>query len=197
MIPLVLIGRGGHALACLDVIQTLSQFNVIGYVDADETNTGDWEGLPFLGSDKDLAEIVKKCQNFFLGIGQIKNSDVRIQLVNKLRQLNAHFPVVISPKAYVSSRSKIAEGTIVMHGSHVGPGASIGAFNILNTKSLLEHGSMTGDFVHISTSAVVNGDSKVGSHSFIGSNAVLCHGIDVPERAFIQAGQFVGKKYAW
>ncbi len=84
-----------------------------------------------------------------------------------------------------------------MHGAHVGPGTYIGSFNILNTRSLIEHGVKTEDFVHVSTAAVVNGDVSVGHDSFVGSNSVLCHGIKVPAEAFVQAGAFIGRKHVW
>jgi sugar O-acyltransferase (sialic acid O-acetyltransferase NeuD family) len=197
MTPIILLGKGGHALACLDVLQTIQKLNVIGYVDSVGSEGGEWEGLPYLGTDEDLPELIKKCPQVLLGIGQIKNPDLRRKLVQKLRTMNAIFPVVISPKAHVAKGSKIAEGTIVMHGAHVGPGSSIGSFNILNTQSLIEHGSNTGEFVHISTASVVNGDVKIGSNTFIGSNSVLCHGIEVPENSFVQAGEYIGNKYAW
>lgn len=195
MTPLILIGNGGHALACLDVIATTGKFKLLGYVA--EENAGSWNGLPCLGQDKDLPTLMKECPNVFLGIGQIKNPDLRKTLVAKLKSLGAVFPVIISPKAHVSTLSHIAEGTIVMHGAHVGPGAMIGAYNILNTRSLIEHGSRTGDFVHVSTAAVVNGDVTIGHEVFVGSNSVLCHGINIPDRAFVQAGQFIGRKHAW
>ncbi len=197
MTPIILIGKGGHALACLDVLQTNKNFQVMGYVDAVGSTGGYWEGLPFLGTDAELPTILKQCSNVFIGIGQVKHSEVRRKTVQQLRLLNATFPTVVSPTAHVALGAKIAEGTIVMHGAHVGPGSNIGAFNILNTRSLIEHGASTGEFVHVSTAAVVNGDVKIGKNVFVGSNSVLCHGIEVPDDAFIQAGDFIGRKHAW
>ncbi len=197
MKTIIMIGRGGHALSCLDVIRNTGQFNVIGYVDSPDSVGGDWEGLKFLGTDLDLSKIVKDCPDFFIGIGQIESSSLRKKIVNKLRDLGGNFPVVISPKAHIAFGAKIKEGTIVMHGSHVGPGADIGAFNILNTRSLIEHGVKTEEFVHVSTAAVVNGDVTISNECFIGSNSVLCHGIKLPPGAFVQAGAFIGRKHVW
>ena len=197
MTPIILIGKGGHALACLDVLQINKNFQVIGYVDSIGSLGGDWEGIPFLGTDAELPTILQKCSNVFIAIGQVKHSEVRRKAVQQLRLLNATFPAVISPKAHVAFGARIAEGTIVMHGAHIGPGTNIGAFNILNTRSLIEHGAITGEFVHVSTAAVVNGDVKIGDNVFIGSNSVLCHGIEIPDNSFVQAGEFIGRKHAW
>ena len=197
MKSIVMIGRGGHALSCLDVIRSTRQFKVVGYVDSPGSTGGEWEGLQFLGTDLDLPKIVKECPDFFIGVGQIESSALRNKIVSSLRELGASFPVIISPKAHVAEGVKIKEGTIVMHGSHVGPGADIGSFNILNTRSLIEHGVKTEEFVHVSTAAVVNGDVTISKECFIGSNSVLCHGIKLPPGSFVQAGAFIGRKHVW
>ncbi len=191
-----MLGRGGHALSCLDIIKSTKQFEVVGYVDNTEEKDA-WYGIPFLGTDNDLSALVKKCPNFFLGIGQIQNSKIRQALVLKLRALNAVFPVIISPNAHIGMGAEIAEGSILMNGVHLGPASVVGEFGILNTHSIVEHGVKLGAFVHVSTAAVVNGDVQVGEGSFIGSNSVLCHGIKVPEDSFVQAGAFIGRKHVW
>ncbi len=195
MIPLVLIGRGGHSLACLDVILSSGKFEVVGFIDKEFS--GDWEGLPQLGTDDDLENLCKKFQYFFIGIGQIKDSMIRRNIVSRLRGLNAQFPSIVSPKAHVGIGAEIGEGSIIMHGSHLGPKTKIGSFNILNTNSVVEHGVQTGDFVHVSTSAVVNGDVLIGNDVFIGSNSVIRHQLTIPQKAFIQAGVFIGGKHVW
>jgi sugar O-acyltransferase (sialic acid O-acetyltransferase NeuD family) len=197
MKDLIIMGKGGHALSCLDVIKSTNQYNVIGYVDV-AGNMGDtWFGLPFLGTDSELPELVKKCSNFFLAIGQIKNSDLRKKTVSLLKKLDANFPVIVSPKSHIGFESQIGEGSIVMHGAHVGPGAIIGEFGILNTHCLIEHGVKVGSFVHVSTGTVVNGDVEIGNEVFLGSNSVVCHGMKIPDLAFVQAGEFIGRKHVW
>lgn len=197
MKEIILIGRGGHALSCLDVIRSLATFKVIGYVDAPGSVGGVWEGIPFLGTDDDLPKLIKKSSLVVLGLGHVKSSDLRRSLVKKLKELGADFPTVVSPRAYVSPTAHIGMGTIVMHDAYVGPNAFVGEFNILNTKSLIEHGARIGDFVHVATAAVVNGDVKVSNDVFLGSSSVTCQGIEIPNKAFVQAGQFIGRKHVW
>lgn len=197
MKEIILIGRGGHALSCLDVIRSLTNFKVIGHVDAPGSAGGVWEGVPFLGTDDDLPKLIKKSTSVVIGIGQVKNSDLRRTLVNKLKDLGADFPIVVSPRAYIAPTAHVGVGTIVMHDAYVGPNAVVGEFSILNTKSLVEHGASIGDFVHVATAAVVNGDVKVSNDVFLGSNSVTCQGIEIPNKAFVQAGQFIGRKHVW
>lgn len=195
MTSMIIVGCGGHALSCLDVILHSNKYRAVGYVDVE--NRGNWEGLSYWGTDADADRILKECKNIFIGVGQIKNSKLRRNLAEKWKSLGAEFPTVISSKAYVASTAVISPGSIVMHGAHIGPRAKIGEFNILNTHSIIEHGAKTGDFVHVSTGAIVNGDVQIGDNCFIGSQSVLCQGIDVPSGSFVQAAHFIGNKHVW
>lgn len=196
MQDLIMIGGGGHALSCLDVILSTGKFSILGYVDS--INQGNpWNDVPYLGDDSSLPSLLEKCPNVFISVGQIKSVDIRRKIVQSLRSTRAQFPAIIAPTAYVSPLATIGKGTIVMQGAHVGPGAIVGDHSILNTKSLIEHGARIGNFVHVSTAAVVNGDVTVEDGSFIGSNSVLCQGITLPSGAFVQAGEFIGKKHVW
>ena len=71
--------------------------------------------------------------------------------LNEFKKLNFKFPVIISPKSYISKNSKILEGTIIHHNVIVNFGAFIGCNNIINTSSIIEHGVKIGDNCHIST----------------------------------------------
>lgn len=187
---IVMIGSGGHALSCLDVINASHEYTCAGYVDIKESSDAQWKTVPYLGDDSSYPKLIKEFQFFCLGVGQIESPNSRERIAKLVLQAGGKFPVIIAPTAYVSATARLAEGTVVMHGSHVGPAAMIGRFNILNTKSLLEHGVKTADFVHVSTGAVVNGDVQVGEGSFIGSNAVVRQSLIVPSRTFVQAGKF-------
>lgn len=187
---IVLVGGGGHCTSCIDVLEVHGEFEILGIVDTKEKVGSSLLGYPYIGIDDDLAEIAKQTRYFLLTVGQIKSSETRRRLVNKLEDLGALFPTIISPLAHVSKHAKIAEGTIVMHQAIVNANAKIGKFNILNTKCLLEHDSSTGDFCHISTGAIVNGSTQIGEDSFIGSQAVIFDQKIVPPESIVHAGTF-------
>ena len=43
-----------------------------------------------------------------------------------------------------------------MHGAHIGPNVKIGRNCIINTFANIEHGSIIGNYCHISTRATIN-----------------------------------------
>ena len=190
---IILISGGGHCRSCIDVIEQEDRFTIAGIVDMPEKKQYNVLGYPVIGSDADLAELIKSFPNVLITLGHIKSPNRRMKLFNDLMQMGAHFPVIQSPMAYVSPRAQIAEGTIVMHHALINAGARVGRNCIINTKALVEHDAIIEDHCHISTGAVVNGGVKIGRGSFFGSGAVSKEYTSIPSNSFIKANSLVPK----
>lgn len=185
---IILIGAGGHCRSCIDVIEQLGEYKILGLIDSNIKVGESVLGYKILGTDENIKDFIKECPNFLVTIGQIKSSVPRVNVFESVKKLGGNFPVIISPRAYVSPHAKIGEGTIVMHDALVNTGAVIGNNCILNTKSLCEHDVVVHDHCHISTGAILNGDCLVGAKSFIGSNSVLKQGSKIEEGTIVPYG---------
>ena len=190
---IILIGGGGHCKSCIDVIEQEGRFTIAGIVDMPEKKQHNVLGHPVIGSDADLAELIKTFRNVLITLGQIKSPARRIELFNDLMRMGARFPVIQSPLAYVSPHAQVAEGTIVMHHALINAGARVGRNCIINTKALVEHDAAVEDHCHISTGAVVNGGVTIGSGSFFGSGAVSKEYTSIPANSFIKANSLIPK----
>ncbi len=193
---IILFGGGGHCRSCIDVIEMSEAFIIAGIVEPPGSKkTESIFGYPIIGDDADL-EILKEQYDYALiTVGQIGSSNIRRQIFKRLKQAGFILPVIVSPLAHVSKYAVLNEGTIVMHQAIVNANAYIGKNCILNTKSLIEHDVKIGDHTHISTAAVVNGEAVIGSGSFIGSNAIVVHGVDLPGNCFFKANTLIaGRK---
>jgi sugar O-acyltransferase (sialic acid O-acetyltransferase NeuD family) len=187
MDELILVGGGGHCVSCIDVIETSTDFKIIGIIDIPEKVGLKVLDYEVIGTDQDLQEMVKRYKYFLITIGQIRDPKPRISLFRKLTEMKANFPVIISSNAYVSKHAQIGGGTIVMHGAVVNARSNIGSNCIVNSLSLIEHDAFIADHCHIATSAVINGGVTVGQGSFIGSGAITKQYITIPEFSFIRA----------
>jgi len=190
---IILVGGGGHCKACIDVIEQEGRFTIAGIVDIPEKKQHNVLGYPVIGSDADLAKLIKISPNVLITLGQIKSPNRRMELFNDLKQMGAHFPVIQSPLAYVSPRAQVAEGTIVMHHALVNAGARVGRNCIINTKALVEHDAVIEDHCHIATGAIINGGTVVQSGSFVGSNAVSKEYVEIGKNAVIGCGAKITK----
>lgn len=180
---LILIGGGGHAKACIDVIQSLDEYNIIGYIDIKETIDSKYK-IPYLGDDTCIKNYLKEA-SFLITVGQIKSANIRIKLFDYLKSINADIATIVSKNAIVSSHARIGKGSILMHSVIVQSDVSIGENCIINDRALLEHDVVVGDHCHISTGAIINGNVTIGSSTFIGSSAVVKNGITIGDSVVI------------
>ncbi len=185
---LILVGGGGHAIACLDVIENIASFNILGYLDVAPTKID----LPYLGNDNEAIKYINQSL-FIICIGQIKSPLPRINAFKYLKSLNAKFATIISPLAYVSKKAEIGEGTIIMHGATVQANVVIGENCIINNRVLIDHCSIVGNNCHISTNVIINGDICIGDNIFIGSGSIIKNGISIGSDSVIGLGSKVLK----
>lgn len=190
---IILIGGGGHCKSCIDIIEEENNFKIAGIIDIKDKIGQNILGYPIVGSDENLEGLTKLYKYYFITIGQIKSPEKRINLFESIRKLGGKFPVMVSPRAYISKHAKIGEGTIIMHNAVVNVGAKIGKNCIINTGSIIEHDVIIEDHCHISTGATVNGGTVVRNGSFLGSNAVTKEYVVIKENSFIKANTLVKK----
>jgi sugar O-acyltransferase (sialic acid O-acetyltransferase NeuD family) len=188
---LILIGAGGHAQACIDVIEQQGQFDIAGLVGTDAERDTRLCGYPVIGVDADLPALAARYRYALITVGQIDSPALRMRLFARVKALGMQGARVVAPSAYVSRHALIGEGSIVMHGAIVNAGAAVGANCIINSRALVEHGAVVGDDCHIATGAILNGNVRVGAGSFVGSGSVVREGILLGKQCIIGMGQSV------
>lgn len=191
----LLIGAGGHALSCIDVIEQTGKYRIAGLIGLPEQVGQNIGGYKIIASDDKLNQCRDLADHALVTVGQIKSPKLRMKLCSALNSAGFSSPTVVSPNAYVSPRAKIGRGTIVMHGAIVNAGAVVGDNCIINSCSLIEHGSYVGDYCHIATMVVINGDCQIGRGTFVGSGSVLMETVSLGERCVVGMGSVVRCNY--
>jgi sugar O-acyltransferase (sialic acid O-acetyltransferase NeuD family) len=188
---ILLVGAGGHARACIDVIERDGRFAVGGLVGLPHEVGSRILGFPVLGTDSELPAFAQDYTHALVSMGQIKTPEPRMRLFGLLEQNGYTLPVIVSPGAYVSRHATLGAGTIVMHGATVNAGAVVGRNCIINSHSLVEHDAVIADHCHIATAAAINSGVHIGSGTFIGSNSSVRQLANIGERCVIGMGQRV------
>jgi sugar O-acyltransferase (sialic acid O-acetyltransferase NeuD family) len=185
---LILIGAGGHAHACIDVIEQHGCYQIAGLVGKPAEMHMQYFGCAVIATDDDLPELVKTYRYALITVGQTLTADCRLRLYELATTLGFQLPVIIAPTALVSRNATVGNGTIVMHSAIVNAGANVGSNCIVNTRALIEHDAHVADHCHISTGTILNGNVRVGAGSFVGSGTVIKQGVTVGARCVVGMG---------
>jgi sugar O-acyltransferase (sialic acid O-acetyltransferase NeuD family) len=185
---LILIGAGGHARSCIDVIEQEGKFKITGIVGLESELGLQVNGYEVIATDKDLSTMIGKAQFALIALGQISSPDARVNLYQRASKTGFELASVVSPSAYVSPSVQIGKGTIVMHGAIINAGVRVGRNCIINSKALLEHDTQVLDNCHISTGTILNGGVIVEEGCFIGSGAIVKERVSIGERSVVGMG---------
>ncbi len=90
---ILLVGAGGHAKSCIDVLEEQNEFKIFGLVDIN-FNVKELNNYKILGNDSKANNIFKMCKYALITVGQIKSSETRKKIIFKLLQkklvINSH-----------------------------------------------------------------------------------------------------------
>ncbi len=188
---ILLIGAGGHASSCIDLIEETGKFKIIGIIGTEFEIGNKILGYEVIGKDSEIEELKSLTKDVVLGIGQIKSAETRIRIVDNLLRKGFNFHSVVSPNSHISKSSQVGVGTVVMHNAMINTGTNIGNYSIINTGAILEHGTNVGDYSHISTGVILNGDSKIGNRTFVGSGSVIKEQVKIGNNCLVGMGLVV------
>lgn len=191
MNKIIFIGAGGHTASVLEAVESAGIYSVQGLVVNEKCN--DLFSIPWLGTDDDIPDLIKKYRNAVITVGSIKTALIRKKIYIKLKESDASLPVIAASSAVKSVHSLIGEGTVLLHNSLVNAGAEVGVNCIINSGAIIEHNVVIGNHTHISTTACINGNVVVGSECFIGSGSIVMQGITIADNVIIGAGSLVRK----
>ena len=193
MKKICILGSGGHATSCIDLIESMKKYKVVGIISKNQTTVGKkfLNKYKIIGTDNDYKKILKICKNIVIGVSFYKNLKRREEIFKNLKNAGFNLPIIHSPTSYISKGSKIDEGSQIFHGVTINKNVNIGKNCIINSNSLIEHDVVIKKNSQISTGVIVNGGCKIGENTFIGSGSVLRENINLKKNSFIKIGSII------
>ena len=191
-----ILGSGGHATSCIDLIESTNKFEIIGIISQKNDKKNNEKFLKkyqIIGSDDDYKKISKFCKNIVIGISFYKDLSLRSKMFKVLKKAGFKLPVVCSPRSHVSLGTKINEGTQIFHNVTINKNVLIGKNCIINSHALIEHDVIIEECSQVSTGAIINGGCVIKKNSFIGSGSILRENIVIKKESFIKMGSIIKK----
>lgn len=186
---IAILGSSGHGKVIADTALLLGWNEVIFFDDAwpDISLIGSW---PVVGNTNDLVNRLENFESVIVGIGDCK---VRWQKFQLLRESNARMPPIIHPKAYLSPRAKIGDGSVVFGGAVINVDADIGEACIINSGATVDHDCTISNAVHVAPGAHLSGNVVVGDRSWVGVGSAIKQGLIIGDDVMVGAGAVVTK----
>ena len=194
MLKLIVIGGGELGRVVIDAARESGKWNVIGFIDprpCEETISR--LNIERLGSDDAIAKFPDA--KLVLGVGSIRVTEVRQNVVRDLAQPASRWASIIHPAAIVSPSAEIAEGVLILAGAIVATGANIGRHSIVNSGVIVDHDVNVGEFVHIATKAAIGGGATIEAGAYIGMGASIREHITVTRNTLVGMGAAVVSEF--
>ncbi|MDD7792767.1 NeuD/PglB/VioB family sugar acetyltransferase [Clostridium sp. 'White wine YQ'] len=169
---LLILGAGGHGRVVAEAAEL----------------QGIWDNIAFLDDRDDLDEVLnfnvigkiadyKKLRNEFnYVIVAVGNNEIRLGLIDKLKEENYKLAVIIHPKAIISKYATINEGTVILAGAVVNTCTSIGNGCIINISAIIDHDCKLGNGVHVSSGAIVRSMCTISDLTYIDAGSLVKEG---------------------
>ena len=180
---MILYGASGHGKVVLGILEEMGEQNIEIWDDAELDTFCDY---PVKKPEK---VIINKYDNIIISIGV---NATRKKVVERLNN-SITFGKAIHPRAVISNRAKVGDGTVVMAGAVINPEVKIGMHCIINTCASIDHECVLENYVHISPNATISGNVHIGEGTHIGSGAVSIQGIKIGKWCTIGAGTVIIK----
>ena len=186
---IVILGSGGHAKMCIEILKNLSNYKIRGTI-VENYELIDSEKNA-IGCDSMLPEFFNNgLRNIIIGIGDIVSRNQRREyLFNKLRENGFEIPNLIDQTSIVEKSVIMGEGNQIIAGATLGTDCSIGDNNIINTGAIICHDTKINNNVHIAPGAIIAANVDVGNNTLIGMGVTIYRGIKIGENVVISNGQ--------
>jgi sugar O-acyltransferase (sialic acid O-acetyltransferase NeuD family) len=188
----VILGAGGHGEVVADMIAAGARIadamvELLGFLDDDPRLAGvEIGGAPVLGNLAGAERVAADA--FVVAIG---NNDARARITDALVAAGRRVVSIEHPRAVVSQRTTIGNGTMVSAGAVVITGARIGRGVILNTGCTVDHHTRVGDYAHIAPGAHLGGEVTIGARTLVGIGATILPRCRVGAGCTVGAGAVV------
>ncbi len=190
MKEIVIVGAGGFGKEIGFLVNQLSDYHLLGYVD-DRKRKGEKVGhATVLGTIEWLAYYSKPV-NVAIGVAA---PEIKKRIYQKL-QVNPYlkFPNLISPFALIDEEVQFGQGNIIMPFATLLTDIQIGDFNMVNLRTSIGHDTTIGSYNSLFPNVTVSGNTTINDQTSFGVSSTLIQNIMIGSHSTIGAGAVVIK----
>ena len=173
-----------------DINQQALTWNILGFIDDDEQKFGSSvANLPVLGN---LAALPIDSNTFIaIGFSSPRQKKVAVERIKSVGSFC--LTTLIHPRAWISRRVQIGEGSIIYPGVHIDVDVNIGCAVVLNKLCSVGHDTSIGDYSTAAPGVNLGGNCQFDTGVEFGINSATIQGIEIGAWSLIGGGAIVTK----
>ena len=184
---LAILGASGHGRVVAEIALSAG-WHVVEFYDDDFPAKTSLDNYSIKGGLHSLLRMFDEYDGFHVAIG---DNRTRLNILNKLLDLDLPCPKIIAPTAVISSTAKLGSGISIMPNVVVNAKTILGDGVILNTSCSVDHDCKVAAGVHICPGAHLAGGVSIGICSLVGIGSNIIQGKVIGNDAIIGAGSAV------
>ncbi|QCI69206.1 acetyltransferase [Phreatobacter stygius] len=182
-----MVGAGGHGKVVADTVLTLGKDDLAGFLDDKAELVGRViAGVRVIGRMDAWSQ--HGIERLIFAIG---DNHARRKAVQRVTAAGARLTSAIHPRATVSDRASVKDGTAIMAGAVVNAYADVGMNVIINTGAIVEHDCVIGPHAHIAPGSCLAGNVTIGEGAFLGLGSRVLPGLRIGSWSIVGAGAVV------
>ena len=191
MKDIYIIGASGFGREVAWLLEELSEWNIKGFIDDNETIQGEKiNGITIIGT-VDFLLGRKEETNVVIAIG---SPSVRSMIYEKLKfNNNILFPNIIAKNVRIDKTIKMGIGNIICSHSILTVNIELGNFNHVNLDCTVGHDVIMNDFITVYPSVNISGNVEIGNYCEIGTGSQIIQGKYITNNVIIGAGAGIVK----
>lgn len=195
---LIILGGAGNgtviASTIVDVMQSSSEWELLGYLNDGDREGEQIEGYPVLGKIADAGRFSLRDDAYFIyALTTVKKARERAEILRALTLPRDKFATIVHPTAVVAHSALLGHGVVLMPHTVVGPGAVMEDHAQLYAHGFVGHHSKVGELCFVANNASIGGYVNIERGAHIGSNSSILERVTIGEWAVVGLGAVVLK----
>ena len=185
----LILGGGGGAALVLDILSNTLTQQAIGILDNNPAMLGSTlMGIPILGGFDLVISLWQEKKFDALISTVVRDITDRASIFERFTKLGIPFTNIIAPSASIRRDVQLGTGNLVVHGSYIATGVTLGDNNFLAAGTYIEHHSTIGSHCTFGPRTSLSGKVKVADRVKFGTHVAVEPFVEIGTECVIASG---------
>jgi sugar O-acyltransferase (sialic acid O-acetyltransferase NeuD family) len=187
---LIIVGSGGFARETAQLVATLPEWRLAGFLDDDPARHGTLvDGVPVLAAVTEAGRWPDA--RFVVCTGNPRDFASRAQIVERLGLPPHRYATLVHPTAWVSPSSATGPGSVLLAQVVLTAAVQVGSHVAIMPQTVLTHDDVVESFATLASGVRVGGAARIGVGAYLGAGALVREGVTVGAGAMAGMGAVV------